>query len=330
MEDVATAAGVSVATVSKVVNNRYGVSASTVAHVKKVIDDLGYVTSIGAQSLRSQKTNIVGVLVAEFEPFSSEILKGISNAVSETGYELLAYAGAVQGGASGWEHRSLTRLGGTLIDGAILVTPTVVARPVGFPVVAIDPHSGTSTVPTVGVDDVGGARMATEHLLELGHTRIGFMRGRDDLASSHLREQGFRAAMTGAGVEVDETLFVTGNYSPVGGAKAARTLLERDDRPTAIVGANDLMAIATLDVARGLGISVPEELSVVGFDNVPESALSTPPLTTVAQPLHEMGKRALGTLVRMLAGEDVPEEERYIHLPTRFVARQTTGPVPQR
>src|SRR4051812_8660140 len=143
MADVARSAGVSVATVSKVVNGRYGVAQSTLSRVQEVIDELGYETSLGARSLRSHRTNVLGILVAEFEPYSTELLKGASNAVGPTGYELLAYSGGSSGSAdAGWERRYLSRLSGTLIDGAVLVTPTVVEARPGFPVVAVDPHTG--------------------------------------------------------------------------------------------------------------------------------------------------------------------------------------------
>src|SRR6478609_4463577 len=138
MEDVARAAGVSVATVSKVVNRRYGVAQSTIERVTEVIDAMGYEASLGARSLRSHRTNVIGVLVAEFEPFSTELLKGVSSAIDATGYELLAYSGGHHGGSVGWERRSLSRLGGILIDGAIIVTPTVVGESNGIPVVAVD------------------------------------------------------------------------------------------------------------------------------------------------------------------------------------------------
>src|SRR6187402_2411939 len=141
MEDVARTAGVSVATVSKVVNGRYGVAQSTLTRVQEVIDELGYEASLGARSLRSHRTNVIGILVAEFEPFSTELLKGASSAVGPTGYELLAYSGGGAPGADvGWERRYLSRLSGTLIDGAIIVTPTVVEANPGVPVVAVDPH----------------------------------------------------------------------------------------------------------------------------------------------------------------------------------------------
>ena len=324
MEDVARAAGVSVATVSKVVNGRYGVSSATMAKVTGVIDELGYVASLGARSLRSHRTNVVGVLVAEFEPFSTELLKGVSDAIGETGYELLAFSGGHGGGETGWERRSLSRLGGTLVDGAIIVTPTVVDAPGTIPVVAVDPHTGQCALPTVDVDNAAGAVLATEHLLALGHRRIGYLGGRPDLESARLRESGFRQAMAAAGVPVDEDLMDVGGYRAETATAPARALLERPDRPTAIFAANDISALATICVADSLGLRVPEDLSVVGFDNVPESALSEPPLTTVAQPLHEMGSIALRMLVALIDGPgDQPAD---VHLPTEMVVRSSTAP----
>ncbi len=325
MEDVARAAGVSVATVSKVVNGRYGVSRATFERVSTVIDQLGYETSLGAQSLRSHKTNVIGVLLAEFEPFSTELLKGASDAVAGTGYELLAYSGGHRGGAVGWERRSLSRLGGTLIDGAIIVTPTVMdARP-GVPVVAVDPHTGPSGVPTVDSDNFAGAVLATEHLLRLGHRRIAHLSGRADLESSRLREDGFRHAMAEAGVSVDERLVRIGGYRPEGAEQSARELLSLPDRPTAIFAANDLSAIRTMQVARDLGLSVPGDLSVIGFDNVPESAVAVPPLTTIEQPLRQMGEEALRMLVAVLDGQEPPTT--HLRLPTALVERSSCGPV---
>src|SRR5262245_50596117 len=194
MADVASRAGVSVATVSKVVNGRYGVAQATIDRVQEVIDQLGYEASLGAQSLRSRRTNVLGILVAEFEPFSTELLKGASSVVAQTEYELLAYAAGTRGSNVGWERRSLARLPGTLIDGGVLRPPSVGAATAGVHVVAIDPHTGPTGMPTVDSDNFAGAIMATKHLLELGHRRIGFIGGRPDLESARLREAGFRKA----------------------------------------------------------------------------------------------------------------------------------------
>jgi LacI family transcriptional regulator len=319
MEDVARAAGVSVATVSKVVNERYGVSKATFDRVTSVIEELGYETSLGARSLRSHKTNVIGMLVAEFEPFSTELLKGASAAIAETGYELLAYSGGHRGGAVGWERRSLSRLGGTLIDGAIVVTPTVVSASNGVPVVAVDPHTGPSGIPTVDSDNFEGAVLATEYLLGLGHRRIALLGGRPDLESARLREDGFRHAMAAAGVPVDDDLVRTGGYRPETAAAPAHELLRLEQPPTAIFAANDLSAIRTMEIAQELGLRVPEDLSVIGFDNVPESALANPPLTTINQPLQDIGARALHMLVELVEGR-VPDA-MHVRMPTALVER---------
>lgn len=318
MADVARTAGVSVATVSKVVNNRYGVARSTVERVQEVIDELGYQASLGAQSLRSRRTNVLGILVAEFEPFSTELLKGASAAVTDTGYELLAYSGGGGRARVGWEQRSLSRLSGALIDGAVLVTPTAVETQPDMPVVAVDPHTGPSGIPTVVSDNLTGAATAVRHLLGLGHRRIGFLGGRAGLESSRLREAGFRQAMAEAGAPVDESLVLLGGYLHDTALGPARELLDRADPPTAIFAANDLSALAVLDVAHERGLDVPGDLSVIGFDNVPESALASPSLTTISQPLREMGATALRLLVAMLDGEEVPDR---VQLPTALVER---------
>ena len=322
--DVARVAGVSVATVSKVINARYGVAAGTVERVQGVIDDLGYESSIVARSLRSHRTNVIGVLVAEFEPFSTEILKGASTAIAGTGYELLAYSG---GGSHspkvGWERRYLSRLGGTLIDGAILVTPTVVDIRAEFPVVSIDPHAGPADLPTVDSDNFAGAVIATGHLVELGHRRIGYIGGRPDLESSRLREQGYRAALAAGGIEVDPELMRVGDFRRETSYGPARELLTLPDRPTAIFASNDLTAIGTLEVAAELGLRVPEDLSVVGFDNIPESALTTPPLTTVSQPLQRMGAEAINMLIGVI--ERTEGLSTHLMLPTELVRRGTTS-----
>jgi LacI family transcriptional regulator len=325
MSDVAVAAGVSVATVSKVVNGRWGVAQATVDRVQQVIDQLGYEASLGAQSLRSHRTNVLGILVAEFEPFSTELLKGASREVAGTGYQLLAYSGGGDKEATiGWERRSLARLSGTLIDGAVIVTPTVVETKAGFHVVAVDPHTGPSGMPTVDSDNFAGAMLGINYLLELGHRRIGHISGRPDLESARLREAGFRQAMADAGVVVDEELVRVGGFRVESAAETAAELLSRPDRPTAVFASNDLSAISTIDVARSMGLSVPDDLSVIGFDNVPESALANPPLTTIMQPLQRMGAEALRLLIDIIGGV---ERDTHIRLPTELVVRASCRPL---
>ena len=324
MQQVAAEAGVSVSTVSKVMNGRYGVAPETFEHVTAVINRLGYEASLVARSLRNTRTNVIGVLVADFEPFSTEVLKGAADAIRGTGYELVAYsAGGRVDEHQGWERRYLSRVMGTLVDGAVLVTPTVTDVQYDGPVVAVDPHTGRSSLPTVAADNLQGARLGVDHLLQLGHRRIGMVTGRADLVSAQLREQGYREAHEAAGVPVDEDLLQLGAFDPEQAREAARRLLDLPEPPTAVFAANDISALATLDVAAELGVAVPERLSVVGFDNIPESALAHPPLTTVQQPMRQLGHDAITMLVGLIAGH-LPEET-HVTLETTLVRRRSSA-----
>ena len=332
IREVAQHANVSIATVSKVLNGRYGISVETSERVKQAIEDLGYEASLAAQSLRNHRTNVIGVLVADFEPFSTEVLKGAADAIRGTGFELVVYSAAGRVGEHvGWEQRYLSRLSGTLVDGAILVTPTVTTVNYGAPIVAIDPHTGPSDIPTVDADNWTGAKTGVEHLISLGHRRIAMITGRPDLQSAQLREGGYRQALFDAGIQVDESLVHLGSFDPLIAREAARALLTMADPPTAIFAANDQSAITTLDVAAGLGMRVPHDFSLVGFDNVPESALTEPPLTTVEQPIRQMGEHAMELLVRLIRADPAntantadPAETTHLTLPTRLVLRGTT------
>ena len=304
--DVALAAGVSVATVSKVINGRDGIATATSARVLGVVHELGYESSLVARSLRSRRTHVIGILVAEFEPFSAEILKGAGSGLGDTDYELLAYTGTRQSGRAGWERRYLSRLSGTLIDGAIIVTPTVVDADAGVPVVAIDPHAGSAELPSVESDNLTGGLLATRHLIELGHRRIAFMAGRPDLESSRLREAGFRQALSEAGIEVDPWLVRMSDYRRDAAHQPAIELLSRPDRPTAVFAGNDLSAIGTMEAAQEMGLDVPGDVSVIGFDDIPEAARTTPALSTVRQPIQQMGSAAV-RLLRALMDGRIPE-----------------------
>ena len=323
--DVAAEAGVSVATVSKVINDRWGVAEDTSIRVRAVIEELGYQSSLVAQSLRSRSTNVIGVLVVDIEPFSAELLKGVARAIHDTGYELVVFSGCGRANDQvGWERRYLQRVSGTLCDGAILVTPSSVDVTYGAPVVAVDHNVASSSLPTVDSDNLSGAVLATEYLLELGHRRIGFLAGRPDLESARLRERGYRTALKKAGIKIDSSLIRIGGYQVDTAEEAARQMLEPDDRPTAIFAANDVSALATISVAGSLGLAVPEDLSVIGFDNVPESALSEPPLTTIEQPIQQMGFDATEILIRLIGEQPVPE---HTMLPTRLVVRGSCRPL---
>ena len=322
--DVAAAAGVSVATVSKVINDRYGVAEHTSARVRMVIDELGYTSSLGAQSLRSRRSNVIAILAADIEAFNAELLKGAAQAIRVSGYDLVVFSDCGQREDQvGWERRSLARVN-ALTDGAILVTPSSVDVPSARPLVAVDHNARSSTLPTVDSDNLSGAVSATEHLIGLGHRRIGFLAGRPDLESARLRKQGYRRALEAAGISFDPGLVRIGGYRADTAEGAARELLSLAPRPTAIFAANDTSAIETIAVARSLGLTVPGDLSVVGFDNVPESALCEPPLTTVDQSVQRMGREAVQMLIRLI--EDPSRAPEQVILPTRLVERGSCRP----
>jgi len=324
--DVAERAGVSIATVSRVVNGRYGVAPSTLSRVRAVIDNLGYESSLVARSLRSQRTGVIGILVADIEPFSAELLKGAAKALHDSDFDMVVYA-AGQHSSEGWERRYMSRLSGTLTDGTILVTPTVVEVASNQPVVAVDPHVGGSKLPTIDAQNYEGAIAVTEHLIALGHRRIAFLAGRPDLESARRREAGYRAALQAAGIAFDPDLVRVGGFTEETAEAPARELLTIADRPTAVFAANDLSAIQTMRTASELDIKMPDDLSVGGFDNIPESALTEPPLTTVDQSIQALGYQAVRTLLEMI---EHPERHRgtdpiHITLPTKLVIRRSSA-----
>ena len=328
--DVADRAGVSIATVSRVVNNRYGVAPDTISRVRDAIADLGYESSLVARSLRSQRTNVVGILVSEIEPFSAELLKGAAKALHGSEFEMVVYSGGHRG-VAGWERSYLSRLSGTLTDGTILVTPTVVEVGGAQPVVAVDPHVGGTNVPTVDSQNFEGAVAATEHLIALGHRRIGFLAGRPDLESARRREAGYRAALEAAGIAFDPALVRVGGFREELAEAPAREFLTMPDRPTAVFAANDNSAVQMMRTAAELGFRVPDDLSVVGFDNIPDSALTDPPMTTVDQSVQDLGHAAMEILIDLIRHPERARESDPIHvtLPTELVVRRSCGPPPR-
>lgn len=323
MSDVARLAGVSTATVSRVVNGRYGVSAETIAQVRSAIEQLGYESSLVAASLRRSRTDVLGLVTHNFQSYTAEVLKGVMDELSQSGFDLIIYANSDLFGrySEGWEQRHLARLSGTLTDGCIVVTPSREVRS-STPVVVIDPARNSKT-PSVTADNLAGATSVVEHLLGLGHRRIGFIAGRSSMEAAWSREEGYRAALAGAGVPVDPELIARGDFTPESSEPLARALLDRTDRPTAIFAASDAMALKVMEVARELGLGVPGDLSVAGFDNIPESALAEPGLTTVDQSMYRIGCEAARMLKALVRGEWEGPDQTVV--PTRLVVRGSTA-----
>lgn len=326
IQDVARAAGVSVSTVSRVLNGRYDVSAETYQRVREVIDDLGYSSSLAAKSMRSQRTNVIGVIIFDLNlSFCLEVVRGIDQTVKAHGYDLMIYSSnrANHGDDPTWERKVVAQLNGSIVDGILVVTPNTNNLPITYPLVTVDPCEG-GAFPSVLATNREGAFDAVRYLIELGHRRIGYIGGRPSLLSARQRRQGYEDAHVQAGLPILPDLYVEGDYSRESALVGARRLLMLPEQPTAIMAANDQSAFAVLEVASELGIRVPHELSVVGFDNTPDSAFTSPPLTTVDQSIVGLGSRAAELLIGLIDGKVT--ENRLYQLPTRLVVRESCRP----
>ncbi|GAB4121217.1 MAG: LacI family DNA-binding transcriptional regulator [Roseiflexaceae bacterium] len=324
IHDVARAAGVSVSTISRVLNNKDDVAPETSERVRRVMQELNYTASLAAKSMRSRTSKVIGLILPEVtEPFDLEVIHGVGSAIRGSGYDLIIYttSGEPLNRRASWELDQLALLKGGLTDGCIIVTPTAPTFPDTERIVVIDPLGDGTNVPSVLARNRVGALSVMEYLIGLGHRRIGFISGRTNTLSAMRRLIGYQDGLAAAGIPFDPSIVGEGDYSRESGRSAARHLLNRPDRPTAIFAANDETAFGVMDVAHELGLSLPNDLSIVGFDNLPETNLSTPTLTTVDQSIREMGAIAVRLMLDILRG-DMPEE-RLIKVPTRLVIRDS-------
>jgi LacI family transcriptional regulator len=325
---VAASAGTSVPTVSKVLRGATDVSEATRQRVMEVAQALGYERTRGDSrtARRFYRPALVDLVVSNIEgTWANEVLSGVENAATAAGSDVVI---TIARSGRDWVSRLLRRPS----EGAIivLVDPTSAElgtlRTGGIPLVLIDPMSSAPRdIASVGVTNWQGGRSAAEHLIDLGHRSFGIIGGEQSHLYSKARIDGFRTAAADAGARVPKARIRFGDWSRAGGYSAARDLLSAEDRPTALFACNDLMALGAYDAARELGIEIPGGLSVVGFDDVLEASWAIPPLTTVKQPIAEMGASAMRMLLRVGAGEvatasTAPREE----LATWFVQRGST------
>jgi DNA-binding LacI/PurR family transcriptional regulator len=330
IDEIARLAQVSPATVSKVLNNRRYVSVETRARVERVIAETGFVPSQRARGLTQRRSFILGLLIPYTsdqlftDPHLLEIMRGIEAEANTREYNLLLSTarGPVDAASA------VTRLlRSDVIDGAIVVE-TLDVRPFAealaeqpSPWVVVG-YPDRAAIPAVHADDFGGAVAATRHLLELGHRRIGVISSSPRPYALEERLRGVRTALAQTGLSLDAALIVTGDFSIESGEAGAHQLLSRDDPPTAIFALNDRMALGAVRAAWGRGLSVPEQLSVVGFDDIALATLFTPALTTVRQPGYGLGGAAAAMLFGLLDGI---HHVSPVTLPTELIVRGTTG-----
>ncbi|MFR0353993.1 LacI family DNA-binding transcriptional regulator [Streptomyces sediminimaris] len=324
--EIARQAGVSVPTVSRVVNGRSDVSPSTRARVEDLLLRHGHRKRAAAPGTRAALLDLVFDDLDS--PWAVEIVRGVEEVAHAAGIGTVVSA---IHGRSGDARAWLRNLRARASDGVVLVTSALEPllheelRVLGVPLVVVDPAGSPALgIPAIGAANWSGGMVATEHLLSLGHRRIGLIAGPPRLLCSRARLDGYRAALEGAGTAPDETLVVPGDFRPETGFAGCNALLELPDPPTALFAASDQMALGAIEALRRRGLRVPEDMSVVGFDDLPEVRWSAPPLTTVRQPLADMGKLAVRTVLRLARGEQ-PDSPR-VELGTELVVRASTAP----
>ncbi len=332
IHDVAREAGFSVSTVSRVLNDKDDVSPETYEKVQRVIEDLCYASSLAARGMRSHRTNVIGLLLpGVVAPYCTEIIRGVDEVVSQSDYALLIYnhGGYRRNRATNKEGDSVMLLNGSIVDGVIVVTPasTTSNLPSYAPLVVIDPNTETHQFPGVIATNREGAISAMNYLTSLGHRRIGHITGRLQLVSGLQRLQGYKDGLAAAGIPLDEELIRVGDYMTDTAVKLAHELFSLPKPPTAIFAANDMSAIGVYQAAQEAGLRIPEDLSVVGFDNLFASAHLDPPLTTVDQFIKEMGVIAAETMTSLLKGEIVKGKEMVHIIPTQLVVRASCCPI---
>lgn len=325
IRDVAKKAGVSVSTVSRVLNGKVDVAKSTKNHIWKIIDDLGYSTNLAARSMRSQKKNLIGLIMPDIAyPYAIEIMKGVNQAIAESEFDLLVYtSGDVRKrGHVTSEQKYITLLAKSISDGVIVVAPVASEYNIDKPIVSIDPVMSNPSYPSVYATNYEGSMEAMEYLIGLGHKRIGFIGGRAELESANQRLLGYQNALEKAGIPIDEQLIVSGDYTTKTGVEGGQKLLLLENRPTAIFASNDQMAMGVYQIAEKMQLHIPGDFSLVGFDNIPESKYLG--LTTVDQFISEMGYAATKMLIRIV--NETPGESQTLKIKTQLVVRNSCRP----
>lgn len=331
-KEIAAHAGVSQATVSRVINNKPNVREETRRRVLKVIDELGYVPNAEARSLVTRRTNKIGLIVSDIvNPFYPELVESVEGLARESGYVTLLCNTQRDPSKDQIYARFLIeqRVAGVLFTS---ITPRSGApeqlMQAGIPFVFVNRYLKGLAVPSVLTDNESGAYRMTQYLLDLGHSRIAFIRGLPNTTTSQDREAGYRRSLMDHGFKAENVYLERGDYIREAAYEATSRLLQLPVPPTAIFCANDCMAFGALDAAWDAGVRVPEDLSVVGFDNIPLSSLRAISLTTMEQPMAKMARRALEILLDLIEGKELLQDSVIEVYEPELIVRRTSGPAP--
>jgi len=341
--DVAERAGVSIKTVSRVINNERHVSADTRVKVRKAVAELGFEANESARGMRNsqsqEKSWVIGQLYGDPGGlYTSDIQVGLLGRCRYFGYHLVIEE--LDYRSPDFERRTRALLRRLRLDGAVLTAPLtdnevlqMVLEEAGVPFVRITPLGESRYVPSVRIDEQRAAYQLTQHMIALGHRRIGFIKGLPNHAGTHLRYAGFEQALTEAGLAIDPSLVETGDFRYFTAIHCANRLLSRADPPTAVFASNDEMAAAVIKVAHERDFKLPDDLSVVGFDDIQTAEMVWPALTTVRQPVMNMGAAAGDLLFNRLSaagGGQWPHPVPHLVLQHDIVLRGSTAPPAKR
>jgi LacI family transcriptional regulator len=328
IQDVAKAAGVSISTVSRVLNDKDDVAPETYQKVQAVIEAMGYTSSLAARGMRSHRTRVIGLIMPDVSsPYCVEVLRGINQAVANSDYDLIIYTtGDVRKyHTADQERRYVNLLNGGITDGVIVVAPAAANFSTDAPVVTIDPNNESPDCPGIIATNREGALAAINYLTGLGHQRIGFITGRLELVSACHRLQGYKDGLAAAGIPLDDELIQISDYTIETAFLCAQRLFALNQPPTAIFASNDMSAVGVYQAVQEAGLKIPQDCSVIGFDNLHETMHLKPALTTIDQFVSEMGKMAVELVEKLIRGETL--ECNLQKIPTRLVLRESCGSV---
>lgn len=325
IREVARIAGVSVATVSRALSNPEKVSSESIKKVQAAIEKVKYRPNMLARNFRSTRAYSIVVLVPDItNPFFSLVIRGIEDRAQQKGYAVLL--GDTRDSASR-EQEYIKLVETRLSDGVIQLRPysagALTKKQEGIAYVSACGCESTPG-PSVRIDNVGAAKTIVDYLLSLGHKRIGVISGLKENPHTQDRLFGYKQSLAEAGIPFREELIAEGDFTMWSGLNAAPYFCKMSQKPTAIFCMNDEMAIGAIQTLKSYGISVPNDISVTGFDDIPYARYCDPALTTIAQPAKEIGKIAIDTLLKLIEGKSLSQVE-YI-LPYEFVIRKSTAP----
>ncbi|WP_165063173.1 LacI family DNA-binding transcriptional regulator [Marisediminicola senii] len=329
LRQVAERAGVSQATASKVLNGRSDVSDATRDRVLRIIDDAGYRRTVARPS-EPGRSRITAVFDSLTSQYSSLILQGLVLAAAESDTDVVVrilptgFASATPAAARTWVQENASTRGLIAVTSALPAEVAVTATRIALPLVTIDPvDSKDDEVVSISSTDWTGSRSVTEHIIELGHRRIGWVGGPAGSTPTIDRLRGFRFALEGAGLPDDRELHRNGPYGFEAGVQLGGELLDLAEPPTAILCGSDTIAFGVMEAARRRGLDLPTDLSVAGFDDIPEAEWANPKLTSVRAPLVGMGRMAAETVIALATGKE--PASHHIELATRLVVRESTA-----